>query len=148
MYVSGYVTDLSHENRLTQKHGTSAQMGGMFCLDCDVNRWNVLSGQKRPPGDQKCRILGTCTIYIIYIYTYIYIYIYIYIGIFIYRIYIYITLQGYSEAKMLNAIVNSAYTWMSNGLNINKFKLVLYMSSEKMVSLFKELKRKLNRRKY
>ena len=49
---------------------------------------------------------------------------------------------------MLNAIVNSAYTWMSNGLNINKFKLVLYMSSEKMVSLFKELKRKLNRCKY
>lgn len=46
---------------------------------------------------------------------------------------------------MLDAIVNSAYMWMSNGLNINTFKLVLYMGNEKMINLFTELKRKLNR---
>ena len=76
-YGSGYVTDLSHKNRLMQKH----------CLDHDVNGWNVLSGLRLEGVELFVRSKGAARrpkmsdfrhmyhIYNIYIYIYMYIYI-------------------------------------------------------------------------
>jgi len=46
---------------------------------------------------------------------------------------------------MLSAIVNSAVTWMKNGLNIKIFKLAIYRGNDQILETFKQLKRKHNR---
>ena len=56
--------------------------------------------------------------------------------------------QRYDEQSMLKAIVHSAVVWMKNGLNIKRFRLVIFKGNDAILETFKDLKREHNRCKF
>lgn len=48
--------------------------------------------------------------------------------------------QGHSEEVMLKEMVENGVTWMSNGLNINCLKIVVYRKDDKLLKVFQNLK--------